>query len=158
LVGARRNVGLLSFGAEPEEPLDPSLAQTKFKSSHDVLTDDPRLRKEVIDDRGMSAQLPPELQGGGLAAAGSKRRGEDELRKEEVGRSFLSSGTNNHEELLTKVLLCRSARGRTQPLWRQALASTSWSGQRKLRRSRAQGEQHSLAVLNSSSSNIPLDR
>lgn len=64
---------MLSFGAEPEEPLDPSLAQAKFKSSHDVLTDDPRLRKEVIDDRGMSAQLPPELQGGGLAAAGRSK-------------------------------------------------------------------------------------
>jgi hypothetical protein len=37
----------------------------------------------VIDDRGLSAQLPPELQGGGLAAAGSKRRGEDEPRREE---------------------------------------------------------------------------
>jgi hypothetical protein len=49
-----RNAALLSFGAEPEEPV---LIQAKFKSSHDVL-DDPRLRKEVIDDRGTSATLP----------------------------------------------------------------------------------------------------
>lgn len=85
---ACRNVGLLSFGAEPEEAVDPALAQTKFKSSHDVLTDDPRLRKEVIDDRGMSVQLPPELEGGGFAAGASKRRGDDDSKRDEVGKTL----------------------------------------------------------------------
>lgn len=53
---------MLSFGAEPEEPIDPALKSTKFKSSHDAL-DDPRLRKEVLDDRGTSATLPPGMEG-----------------------------------------------------------------------------------------------
>lgn len=57
-----RNAGLLSFGADPEEPIDPEMANVKFKSSHDVL-EDPRLRKEVKDDRGTSATLPPGMEG-----------------------------------------------------------------------------------------------
>lgn len=52
-----RNAALLSFDDEPGETIDPALAKTKFKSSHDAL-DDPRLSKESKDDRGTSSTLP----------------------------------------------------------------------------------------------------
>lgn len=57
-----RNKALLSFGAEPEEPVDPVLAKAKLKSAHDVLEDE-RLSKQVIDDRGTSVTLPPGMEG-----------------------------------------------------------------------------------------------
>ncbi|KAK4057631.1 Peptidyl-prolyl isomerase cwc27 [Microbotryomycetes sp. JL221] len=57
-----KNKALLSFGAEPEEPVDENLTKTKFKSAHDAL-EDSRLSKRVMDDRGTSATLPPELAG-----------------------------------------------------------------------------------------------
>lgn len=77
-----RNKGLLSFGDEPEEPLtDEKLASAKFKSSHDAL-DDPRLRKEVLDDRGTSAMLPP-----GMEGPPRKRKGDEESGRDEVRRS-----------------------------------------------------------------------
>ncbi|KAK4055263.1 Peptidyl-prolyl isomerase cwc27 [Microbotryomycetes sp. JL201] len=57
-----KNKALLSFGAEPEEASEENVPKTKFKSAHDAL-DDGRLSKRVIDDRGTSATLPPELAG-----------------------------------------------------------------------------------------------
>ncbi|KAM0793403.1 hypothetical protein ACM66B_000855 [Microbotryomycetes sp. NB124-2] len=57
-----KNKALLSFGADAEETASESLSKTKFKSAHDAL-DDQRLSKRVIDDRGTSATLPPELAG-----------------------------------------------------------------------------------------------
>ncbi|KAI5475741.1 Peptidyl-prolyl cis-trans isomerase, cyclophilin-type [Pseudohyphozyma bogoriensis] len=68
-----KNAALLSFGDEPEEAVDPALAKTKFKSAHDAL-EDSRLSKQVLDDRGTSATLPPELQGPGLASERSEKR------------------------------------------------------------------------------------
>jgi hypothetical protein len=67
---ARRNVALLSFGAEPEETGDSTLPATKFKSSHDAL-DDPRLSKVSLDDRGTSATLPASMEG---TLGGQKRK------------------------------------------------------------------------------------
>lgn len=60
-----RNKALLSFGAEPEEPVDAKLAKAKLKSAHDVLEDE-RLSKQVLDDRGTSATLPPGMEGPSL--------------------------------------------------------------------------------------------
>lgn len=77
-----RNKGLLSFGDEPEEPVDPLLAKTKFKSSHDAL-DDPRLSKEVRDDRGTSSTLPP-----GMEGPARKRKGDGDERSDEVRQLF----------------------------------------------------------------------
>ncbi|BGP36496.1 Peptidyl-prolyl isomerase cwc27 [Rhodotorula kratochvilovae] len=69
-----KNKALLSFGTDEPEADDASLPKTKFKSAHDALQD-ARLRAEVIDDRGLSATLPPELMGGGLAQAGREDKG-----------------------------------------------------------------------------------
>ena len=68
---------MLSFGAEPEEPVDESLAKSKFKSAHDALNDD-RLSKQVLDDRGTSATLPADL----MVGPSRKRKAEsgDEVR------------------------------------------------------------------------------
>lgn len=76
-----RNKALLSFGAEPEEPMDDSLAKTKFKSAHDAL-DDERLSKRVLDDRGTSATLPPGMEGP------PKRRREESEPKKDMGVSW----------------------------------------------------------------------
>lgn len=54
-----KNKSLLSFGAEPDET-EPTTTTSKFKSSHDAL-DDPRLRKEVKDDRGTSVNVPASI-------------------------------------------------------------------------------------------------
>lgn len=90
----RRNKALLSFGADADDAEDASssLPKTKFKSAHDALQDS-RLSSRVIDDRGVSAQLPPELMGGGLAASAredkGKKRAADEAPREEVRRARL---------------------------------------------------------------------
>ncbi|GAA6056025.1 hypothetical protein JCM3770_002147 [Rhodotorula araucariae] len=81
-----KNKALLSFGADETEADDASLPKTKFKSAHDALQD-ARLSAKVIDDRGLSATLPPDLMGGGLAQAsredkGKKRAAEDGGREE----------------------------------------------------------------------------
>ncbi|GAA5844983.1 hypothetical protein JCM11251_003171 [Rhodosporidiobolus azoricus] len=81
-----KNKSLISFGdeAEEDESLQSTLPKTKFKSAHDALTNDARLSAKVVDDRGFSAELPPELMAPPAArASGSKRRKEDE---EEEGR------------------------------------------------------------------------
>lgn len=76
-----RNKALLSFGADAEEPEDASLPKTKIKSAHDVLHDS-RLSSQVVDDRGLSATLPPELMGGPPVPdredKGKRRRTEDD--------------------------------------------------------------------------------
>ncbi|GAA5997370.1 uncharacterized protein JCM10292_000212 [Rhodotorula paludigena] len=83
-----KNNALLSFGADADDAEDASssLPKTKFKSAHDALQDS-RLSSRVIDDRGVSAQLPPELIGGGLAASAredkGKKRAADEAPREE---------------------------------------------------------------------------
>ncbi|CEQ38683.1 SPOSA6832_00126 [Sporobolomyces salmonicolor] len=80
-----KNKSLLSFGEEAEDLADDSLPKTKFKSAHDVATDG-RLSSKVIDDRGTSATLPPELMG--APPVPKKRRGdEDERREEKRSRS-----------------------------------------------------------------------
>ncbi|BGP21573.1 peptidyl-prolyl cis-trans isomerase, cyclophilin-type [Rhodotorula toruloides] len=88
-----KNKALLSFGADAEEPEDASLPKTKFKSAHDVLHDS-RLSSQVIDDRGLSATLPPELMSGPPVSdredKGKRRRAEDDSdrrRDEKRGRT-----------------------------------------------------------------------
>ncbi|BGP04680.1 Peptidyl-prolyl isomerase cwc27 [Rhodotorula toruloides] len=88
-----KNKALLSFGADAEEPEDASLPKTKIKSAHDVLHDS-RLSSQVVDDRGLSATLPPELMGGPPVPdredKGKRRRTEDDserLRAEKRGRA-----------------------------------------------------------------------
>jgi hypothetical protein len=93
LLTTRRNAALLSFGAEPEEAaVDPSLVKSRFKSAHDAL-DDERLSKQVLDDRGTSATLPP-----GMEGPAKKRKGVDEPKKgDEVGLGgCLSAETGAH--------------------------------------------------------------
>lgn len=53
-----KNAGLLSFGGEEEAQEDPSMANVRFKSAHDIEDKAGRLSKQVIDDRGISAELP----------------------------------------------------------------------------------------------------
>ncbi|GAA6032017.1 hypothetical protein JCM8097_003389 [Rhodosporidiobolus ruineniae] len=70
-----KNKSLISFGdeAEAEESAESALPRTKFKSAHDALAGaDKRLSAQVIDDRGLSAEVPAELLAGGFAAAGAK--------------------------------------------------------------------------------------
>ncbi|GAA5981445.1 hypothetical protein JCM10908_004111 [Rhodotorula pacifica] len=102
-----KNKSLLSFGEDAEEPEDASLPKTKIKSAHDVLQDS-RLSSTVIDDRGLSATLPPELKGGPAMldreredGKGRKRKVEsDEPRREEQKRSRAQeeSGSDKLEE------------------------------------------------------------
>ena len=58
---------------------DPLLAKVKMQSSHDMLND-PRLRKEVLDDRGTSATLPPGMEGPARKRKGDVEDGRDEVR------------------------------------------------------------------------------
>ncbi|KAK4332256.1 Peptidyl-prolyl cis-trans isomerase, cyclophilin-type [Rhodotorula toruloides] len=88
-----KNKALLSFGADADEPEDTTLQKTKIKSAHDVLHDS-RLSSQVIDDRGLSATLPPELMGGPPVPdredKGKRRRTEDDSerrRDEKRGRT-----------------------------------------------------------------------
>ncbi|KAM0755514.1 cyclophilin-like protein [Meredithblackwellia eburnea MCA 4105] len=101
-----KNKGLLSFGDEPEEEVtDAALAKAKFKSAHDAL-DDARLGKEVIDDRGTSATLPPGMEGP------SKKRKETEDRREE--RSAPEAGNSKPSEL-SKLQAARAAKEKAAP-------------------------------------------
>lgn len=53
-----RNVSLLSFGeAEETLPMDDATRTTKIKSSHDLLVNDPRLKKEAVV--AAAAAAPP---------------------------------------------------------------------------------------------------
>lgn len=56
---ATKNKALLSFGEDEAvaAPVEPS----KFLSAHDVAEADSRLRKDVIDHRGLPRDLPPDL-------------------------------------------------------------------------------------------------
>lgn len=92
---AHRNKALLSFGADAEEPEDGSLPKTKFKSAHDVLHDS-RLSSQVIDDRGVSATLPPELMAGppmpDREEKGKRQRAEDDSDRRRDGVRRLAGG------------------------------------------------------------------
>ncbi|GAA6006661.1 hypothetical protein JCM10207_005010 [Rhodosporidiobolus poonsookiae] len=77
-----KNKSLISFGdeAEAEETESSALPKTKFKSAHDA-PGDGRLSAKVLDDRGLSAEVPAELLGPGAAAAAAsakRRKGDDE--------------------------------------------------------------------------------
>ncbi|KAL8283132.1 hypothetical protein RQP46_005910 [Phenoliferia psychrophenolica] len=100
-----KNKGLLSFGDEPEEPI---LVQAKFKSSHDAL-DDPRLRKEVIDDRGTSATLPPGMEG---PARKRKGDGDEEGRDEKRGKMDVPTKA---EASTSKLVAARAAKDKAAP-------------------------------------------
>lgn len=80
-----RNKSLISFGDEAaeDESAEASLPKTKFKSAHDAL-EDKRLSKKVLDDRGFSAELPPELMGPPPVAPVKRRKGEEERERGEV--------------------------------------------------------------------------
>lgn len=107
--GCARNVALLSFGDEPEEPVDPTLASVKFKSSHDAL-DDPRLRKEVLDDRGTSATLSAGMEG---PMGGQKRKGEGEAKRGDEVRSAGCAFAGS--KLTTFYLSSKQKRGKMEP-------------------------------------------
>ncbi|BGP12528.1 hypothetical protein JCM10213_007628 [Rhodosporidiobolus nylandii] len=101
--GAKRkgtkNKSLISFGDEAaeDESAESTLPKTKFKSAHDAAVDK-RLSAKVLDDRGFSAELPPELMGPPPAAAPAKRRKaeDDETKREEKrGRSEAPAPSNS---------------------------------------------------------------
>lgn len=133
---SHRNKALLSFGAEPEEPVDESLAKTKFKSAHDAL-DDERLSKKVLDDRGTSATLPP-----GMEGPAKRRREDSELKKDdgvsdlgrlvELARLTLSSCRNATRWLLLPLL---------------SLPLQAWSVHEKPRRRRRVLRPSSISIL-----------
>ncbi|GAA5878197.1 hypothetical protein JCM3774_005839 [Rhodotorula dairenensis] len=102
---ATKNKSLLSFGADAEDPEDASLPKTKIRSAHDVLHDS-RLSSKVIDDRGLSATLPPEMMlvgpppREGQDGKGKKRRVEadEPERDEKRSRAETESGSHKLEE------------------------------------------------------------
>ena len=97
-----RNAALLSFDDDPGETIDPALAKTKFKSSHDAL-DDPRLSKESKDDRGTSSTLPDAI-ATSLAAAQSSSTAS--------GKRKADSGAPSVEVSIPELFSIRSVPGR----------------------------------------------
>ncbi|GAA5856325.1 hypothetical protein JCM8547_000868 [Rhodosporidiobolus lusitaniae] len=80
-----KNKSLISFGDEAaeEETAAFALPKSKFKSAHDA-GNDARLSAKVIDDRGFSAELPPELMGPPPA---KRVKGEEKEERREEKRS-----------------------------------------------------------------------
>ncbi|BGP52602.1 Peptidyl-prolyl isomerase cwc27 [Rhodotorula sphaerocarpa] len=131
---ATKNKSLLSFGAdaEAEDAEDGgAVLKTKFKSAHDVLGDS-RLSNRVLDDRGLSATLPPEMMNGPLgpdhdrqdAGAGrpQKRRGgsesaEPERRDEKRSRSEVEADAGSHK--LAEARRLKGKAGKTEAERRQ---------------------------------------
>ncbi|KAI9096169.1 cyclophilin-like domain-containing protein [Phlyctochytrium arcticum] len=54
----KKNVSLLSFGEDEKEEEEMPKTKTKIRSSHDVLTDDPRLSKASVDQISKKDGLP----------------------------------------------------------------------------------------------------
>lgn len=70
-----KNKTLLSFGEEAETEVNGGVRAEKIRSAHDVLVGDRNLSREVVEARGLPAEMPNGM-GRGLERAEKKRKAE----------------------------------------------------------------------------------